>query len=113
MTLRDLRFTGAATLPRDGTVRVRNSGWAPHHAQALRLRPGASNAAFRRALLGSSEAAFNRVVDFRNSIELSSIITRGSVTDQDVRFPRRGRYALVCFIEDHQAQGMYRVVNVR
>jgi len=81
--------------------------------------PGAAAAArrqqrrVRRALLGSSEAAFNRVVDFRNSIELSSILTRGSVTDQDVRFPRQGRYALVCFIENHQAQGMYRVVNVR
>jgi hypothetical protein len=31
----------------------------------------------------------------------------------EVRFPRRGRYVMVCFFENHNAQGMYRFVRVR
>jgi hypothetical protein len=111
--MRDLRFVGDSTLPRRGTVRVRNVGWAPHFALAFPLRRGASRSAFRRAIQGDSERALGRVVDFRNALELTSILTRGAVADQEVKFNRRGRYALVCFFEGHQAQGMYRIVTVR
>jgi hypothetical protein len=44
--MRDLRFVGDSTLPRRGTVRVRNVGWAPHFALAFPLRRGASRSPF-------------------------------------------------------------------
>jgi hypothetical protein len=40
----------------------------------------------------------------------------GTVNDQQVqqvRFPRPGRYALMCFFYEHQRLGMYRIVDVR
>jgi hypothetical protein len=109
----DLRFTGARTLPRDGTIRVRNRGWAPHFAFAARLRPGASSAAVGRALRGDNERAVGRVLDFESAIEVQPLVTRGADVVNEVRFPRRGRYALICFFEGHAQQGMYRVVRVR
>ena len=35
----DNRFRGDRTLPRNGTIRFTNEGWAPHFAFAARLRP--------------------------------------------------------------------------
>jgi hypothetical protein len=109
----DLRFTGDRTLPRDGTIRFRNEGWAPHFALAARLRRGATSAAIGRALKGSSQRALGRLLDFRNAREPQALITRGADSVNEVRFPRAGRWALICFFENHEAQGMYRVVNVR
>ena len=43
VTMVDLRFTGASTLPRNGSIRFRNNGWAPHfggrRAAAIGARP--------------------------------------------------------------------------
>ena len=111
--MRDLRFIGDRTLPRNGTVRVRNIGWAPHFAFAARLKGSARPAAVGRAIVGNREKALGRLLDFRNSFELANILTRGSSVDYDVTFNRPGRYALVCFFENHNAQGMYRIVRVR
>jgi hypothetical protein len=113
VVMRDLRFGGASRLPRDGTIRVTNVGWAPHFALAAPLRPGARRGKVVRALRSGSNRAMGRVLNFRNSVELASLLTRGAVTDQEVTFNRRGRYALVCFYEGHNAQGMYRIVRVR
>jgi hypothetical protein len=109
----DLRFTGDRTLPRNGTIRVRNQGWAPHFAISAPLRPGATPAAVGRALRVNSQRALGRVLDFQNAGSLQSLVTRGSDVVNEVRFPRRGRYALICFFEGHAEQGMYRVVRVR
>jgi hypothetical protein len=109
----DLRFTGARTLPRNGTIRFRNQGWAPHFALAARLRSGAASAAVGRALRGDNQRALGRVLDFESTIEVQSLITRGSNVVNEVRFPRTGRYALICFFEGHAEQGMYRVVRIR
>jgi hypothetical protein len=109
----DNRFTGARTLPRNGTIRFRNRGWAPHFALAARVRAGASTAAVGRALRGGNERALGRVLDFRSVIEPQTLITRGADVVNEVRFPRAGRYALICFFEGHAQQGMYRVVRVR
>jgi hypothetical protein len=111
--MRDLRFIGDRRLPREGVVRVRNVGWAPHFALAARLRGGARRGAVSRAILGNRDRALNRLLDFRNSVELTNILTRGASPDVDVRFNRRGRYVLVCFFEGHHTQGMFRYVNVR
>jgi hypothetical protein len=111
--MRDLRFIGDRTLPRRGVVRVRNIGWAPHFAFAARVRRDARRGAVSRAILGNKERALGRLLDFRNSFELTSLLTRGASPDVDVTFNRRGRYVLVCFFENHHLQGMFRFVRVR
>jgi uncharacterized cupredoxin-like copper-binding protein len=113
VVMRDLRFGGASRLPRDGTIRVTNVGWAPHFALAAPLRKGARRGRVVKALRSGSNRALGRVLNFRNSLEIASLLTRGASTDQEITFSRRGRYALVCFFEGHNAQGMYRIVNVR
>jgi hypothetical protein len=113
VVMRDVRFGGDKRLPRNGTARVRNVGWAPHFAIAAPLRRGARKAAVGRALRSNRESRLGRLVNFGGVIELTSILTRGSVADQEVRFNRRGRYVLVCFFENHNAEGMYRFVRVR
>jgi len=111
--MRDLRFRGDRTLPRDGTIRVRNVGWAPHFALAAPLKRGARRGAVGRALRTNRERALGRLLDFRNTQEVSSVLTRGASADYEVRFAERGRYVLICFVEGHNAQGMYRFVRVR
>jgi hypothetical protein len=109
----DLRFTGSRTLPLNGTIRVRNQGWAPHLALSAPLRAGATSAAIARALRGNSRRALGRLLDFENTGSVQSLVTRGSDVVNEVRFPRAGRYALICFFATHAQQGMYRVVRVR
>jgi len=109
----DLRFRGAKRLPRDGVVRFENNGWAPHFAVAAPLRRKAKQRAVARALLRNAERPLGRLVDFRNSLQAQSLITRGAVNYNELRFPKRGRYVLVCFFEGHNAQGMFRFVRVR
>jgi hypothetical protein len=109
----DLRFRGDATLPLNGVVRVENAGYAPHFAVAFPLRRGASAQAVGRALRRDDQRRLGRLVDVRSAVEVQSLITRGAVNYNEVRFPRRGRYALACFFSGHHMQGMYRFVRVR
>jgi uncharacterized cupredoxin-like copper-binding protein len=45
---------------------------------------------------------------------LQSIISGGNTAnDNEVSFPKAGRYGLVCFFDEHHRLGMYRVVTVR
>ena len=66
-----------------------------------------------QTILRNHERALGRLVDFESTLELTNILTRGSVADQEITFNRRGRYVLVCFVEGHNTQGMYRFVTVR
>jgi hypothetical protein len=109
----DLRFRGAKRLPRNGVVRFENNGWAPHFALAAPLRRNAKQRAVARALLRNAQRPLERLLDFRNSIEAQSLITRGAVNYNELRFRKRGRYVLVCFFEGHNTQGMFRFVRVR
>jgi hypothetical protein len=109
----DLRFRGATTVPRRGVLRFENAGWAPHFAVAAPLRRGARTRAVGRALRRNDERKLGRLVDFASTVQPQSLITRGAVNYNEVRFPRRGRYVMVCFFEDHHAQGMYRFIHVR
>jgi hypothetical protein len=109
----DLRFLGAKTLPRNGVVRFENAGWAPHFALAVPLRRNAKQRAIVRAFRRNAERPLARLVDFSRSLEVQSLITRGAVNYNEVRFPRRGRYVMVCFFEGHNSQGMYKFVRVR
>jgi hypothetical protein len=108
----DLRFRGARTLPRDGVVRFENSGWAPHFALAVPLRRQAKQRAVARALRRNAQKPLGRLLDFSKSIEAQPLITRGAVSFNELRFPKRGRHVMVCFFEGHNAQGMFRFVRV-
>jgi hypothetical protein len=109
----DLRFRGARNLPRDGVVRFENAGWAPHFALAAPLRRNAKQGAVARALRRNTQRRLERLLNFRRSVEAQSLITRGAVNFNEIRFPRRGRYVMVCFFERHNTQGMFRFVRVR
>jgi hypothetical protein len=109
----DLRFRGARTLPRNGVVRFENAGWAPHFAFAAPLRRNARQPAVARALRANAERRLGRLVDFERGLDIQSLVTRGAVNHNEIRFPRRGRYVMVCFFEGHNTQGMYRFVRVR
>jgi hypothetical protein len=109
----DLRFRGASRLPRNGVVRFENAGWAPHFAFAVPLKRGARPRAVGRALRRNNERQLGRLVDFSRGVEPLSLITRGAVTYNEVRFPRRGRYVMTCFFEGHNTMGMYRFIRVR
>jgi uncharacterized cupredoxin-like copper-binding protein len=109
----DLRFQGATTLPRRGTVRVQNFGGVPHIAIAFPLRSGVTTAQLGRALSTNNERALGRVLAGEPT-EVQNLISGGGASDvQTVSFSRTGRYGLVCFFNEHHRLGMYRIVNVR
>lgn len=107
-----LRFRGNQTLPRNGTIRIQNQSGVAHIAIAFPLRRGVGSRAVGRALRTGNERAFGRVVA-GVPVTVSSVISGNAADDQQVTFARGGRYALICFVGDHQRLGMYRVVTVR
>jgi hypothetical protein len=111
--MEDLAFRGSATLPRRGTVRVQNFGAGPHIAIAFPLRRGVTNAQAGRAIRSGSNAAFGRIAGGQPTVLQNILSGGGNSDDQQVSFARAGRYALVCFFNEHNRLGMYRVVTVR
>ena len=108
-----LRFKGASSLPRQGVVRFDNKDAAPHFALAFPLRKGVTTARLRRVLRSNNERAFGRIVAGEPYMA-QGIVSGGGLTNyQEVKFPRSGRYGLVCFIYEHHALGMARVVSVK
>jgi uncharacterized cupredoxin-like copper-binding protein len=107
------RFRGDRVLSRNGVVRFTNEDGVPHFAVAFPLRPGVGQARFGRALRASSERAFGRVIAGAPISAQGLISGGGTANDQQVRFPRAGRYGFVCFFDSHERQGMYRVITVR
>ena len=108
----DYAFRGPNTLPRNGSIRVQNLGTTLHFAIAFPLRPGVSGRQVRRAFRGTNERALGRVVA-GEPIDVQGLISQGSTNDNQVRFPRRGRYGMVCFFSEHNRLGMYRIYRVR
>jgi uncharacterized cupredoxin-like copper-binding protein len=108
----DRRFRGARTLPRNGTVRFTNEDGVPHFAIALPLRRNVSNARFGRVLRSGNERQFGSIIA-GEPIGAQGIISGATVNDQQLRFPRAGRYGFVCFFDSHERLGMYRVITVR
>jgi len=109
----DLRFRGSPTLPRRGVVRVENFGAGPHIAVAFPLRASVTSAQFGRAIRSDSERAVGRLLAGQ-PLALQTVLSGGgNSNDQTVSFPRSGRYGLVCFVDQHNALGMYRIVRVR
>jgi hypothetical protein len=108
----DYGFRGPRTLPRNGRIRVQNDGTTFHFALAFPLRPGVSGRQVRRAFRASNEKAIGRIVA-GEPVDVQGLISQGSTSDNEVRFARRGRYAMVCFFGEHNRLGMYRVYRVR
>jgi hypothetical protein len=108
----DYGFRGEKTLPRNGRIRVENAGTALHFAIAFPLRPDVSGRQVGRALRGTNEQALRRVVA-GEPVDVQGLISPGSTNDNEVSFPRRGRYAMVCFFAEHNRLGMYRIYRVR
>ena len=108
----DYGFRGPGTLPRNGRIRVENAGTTLHFAIAFPLRPDVSNRQVNRALRGTNERALGRVVA-GEPVDVQGLISQGSTNDNEVSFPRRGRYAMVCFFAEHNRLGMFRVYRVR
>jgi len=108
----DYGFRGPTTLPRRGRIRVENAGTTLHFAIAFPLRPGVPGGQVRRALRGTNEEALGRVIA-GEPVDVQGLISQGSTNDNEVSFPRRGRYAMVCFFSEHNRLGMYRVYRVR
>jgi hypothetical protein len=107
-----LRFRGSSTLPRNGSIKVQNDSGVAHIAIAFPLRRGVTTAGVKRAVDSPSERAFGRIVAGQPQT-VSSVIS-GSASDvQQVKFAKAGRYALICFVGEHQKLGMYRIVTVR
>jgi hypothetical protein len=110
--MRGLRFKGAAVLPRNGVVRIKNEDGGAHFALAFPLRKGTTRAQLGRALRGS-QRAFGRILA-GEPYSVQNLLSGGDTSnDQEVRFPKKGRYGLVCFIHEHDRLGMYRVVSVQ
>jgi uncharacterized cupredoxin-like copper-binding protein len=109
----DLRFTGSATLPRRGVVRFENFGGGPHIAVAFPLRGSVTSAQFGRAIRSNSDRAVGRLLA-GEPLGLQNVLSGGgNANDQTVAFPRAGKYGLVCFVDEHNVLGMYRLVTVR
>jgi hypothetical protein len=108
----DYGFRGPATLPRNGRIRVQNNGTTFHFAIAFPLRRGVSGRRVRRVFSGTNERAFMRIVAGQ-PVDVQGLISQGSASVNEVRFPRRGRYAMVCFFGEHNRLGMSRVYRVR
>ena len=108
----DYGFRGPTTLPRNGRIRVQNNGTTFHFAIAFPLRRGVSGRQVRRAFRGINEKALGRVVA-GEPVDVQGLISQGSASDNEVRFPRRGRYGMVCFFSEHNRLGMYRIYRVR
>jgi hypothetical protein len=87
------------------------------------LRAGVSVDQLRRTLSRSEVAALGQVfleaavlpsrVVAGEPIDVQGLISQGSTNDNQVRFPRRGRYGMVCFFSEHNRLGMYRIYRVR
>ena len=108
-----LRFRGASTLPRSGVVRFENRDGVAHFALAFPVRKGTTSAKLGKALASSNESAFGKLIA-GTPYMAQNIISGGDTTDyQEVSFAKKGKYALVCFIEGHERLGMYRIVTVK
>jgi len=92
---------------------VQNFGGGPHIAIAFPLRAGVTSSQFGRAIRSNSQSRVGRLLAGA-PVELQNVLSGGGTSnDQTVSFARSGRYGLVCFVNEHNRLGMYRVVRVR
>jgi plastocyanin len=111
--LQGLRFRGASTLPQNGVVRFENRDGVAHFALAFPLRKGATATALGRALRNPSQRAVRRVIAGDPYVAQNILGGGDTANDQELTFPKAGRYGFVCFVDGHERLGMYKVITVR
>ena len=108
-----LRFKGSATLPKNGVVRFENRDGVAHFALAFPLRTGVTTKKIGNAIESGSERAFGKLFAGPPAM-VQHVLSGGDTADyQEVSFAKKGKYALMCFIEGHDRLGMYRIVTVK
>jgi plastocyanin len=109
--LQGLRFRGPSTLKQTSTVRFQNRDGVAHFAIAFPLRKGTSRAQLAKGL--RSERSFGKIV--AGAPYWAQYVISGGDTgnDQELRFPSKGRYGFVCFIDGHERLGMYKIITVK
>ena len=114
----DLRFLGARTLPRNGVVRVTNSGATLHFAVLVGARDAATARRIARLLRQGKDSRAQRLASGFD--ELVTLISPGVSNDVTLHGLKAGSYVLVCFYGDahshgkpHSMLGMEKVVTVR
>jgi plastocyanin len=109
--LQGLRFRGPSTLKQTSTVRFQNRDGVAHFAIAFPLRKGTSQAQLANGL--RSERSFGKIV--AGAPYWAQYVISGGDTgnDQELRFPSKGRYGFVCFIDGHERLGMYKIITVK
>jgi hypothetical protein len=91
---------------------VQNTGDVFHFALGFPLRPRVTGRQVGRAFRAGNDRLLGRIVA-GPPFSLQSLISPGTTNDNAARFPRRGRYAFVCFFGEHNRLGMYKVFRVR
>jgi plastocyanin len=108
--MQGLRFRGPSTLKQTSTVRFENHDGVAHFAIAFPLRAGTTAAQLGKGV--RSERALGRIVAGAPYTAQYVLSGGGTSNDQELRFPKKGRYGFVCFIDGHERLGMYKVVTV-
>ena len=115
ITLEDYAFGGDTTLPRNGIVRVENTGRRIHHALAFRLRRGVDG---RRVVRQIRRGREPRRAFSGQAYALVELVSRTTTNDVETSMAG-GRYVLVCFVSNsrrgkpHAQLGMVRQVRFR
>ena len=116
VALDDYRFVMPSRLePGRQTIRVVNRGDHLHHALMMPLKPGADA---RKVLADLKAGKEPRAAIGGPPSALVEIVSPGTTNDVEVNL-RKGRYLLVCFLQDgprskpHAVAGMRKVVTVR
>jgi hypothetical protein len=112
-TLKGLRFRGPKTLKQTSTVRFQNRDGVAHFALAFPLRKGTTTAQFGKAVKSESQRAFGRIAAGAPYMAQDVISGGDTTNDQELHFPKKGSYGLVCFIDGHERLGMYKIITVR
>jgi plastocyanin len=110
--MQNLRFKGPSTLPQKGTVRFENRDGVAHFALAFPLRKGVTSKRLGAALR-KSESAVGKLVSGAPYLPQNVISGGDTGNDEELNFPAKGRYGLVCFINGHDRLGMYRIITVK
>jgi hypothetical protein len=106
-----LRFRGPSTLKQSGTVRFENRDGVPHFALAFPLRKGTTSAQLGKSV--TNERAFNKLVAGAPFMAQNVLSGGDTANDQELKFPKKGRYGMLCFIDGHERLGMYKIITVR
>jgi plastocyanin len=109
--LQGLRFHGPSTFNQRETVRFENRDGVAHFALAFPLRKGTTTAQLAKG--ATNEKAFNKIVAGEPYMAQNVLSGGDTANDQELKFPKKGRYGLLCFIDGHNRLGMYKLITVK